>query len=123
MATINTYRNLNQVIHGFEMAIQSEIGFTHYFTAESIYLIEKMCTRLLDILSEYQMVDLEFTDFLLGWFFADQLMGRVKQEHSFMVTLIESHFEFFGKLEIQNWQGQIGLDVKPCSQDGFAWWG
>lgn len=123
MATINTYRNLNQVIHGFEMAIQSEIGFTNHFTAESFYLIEKMCTRLLDILSEYQMVDLEFTDFLLGWFFADQLMGRVNQKHSFMVTLIESHFEFFGKLEIQNWQGQIGLDVKPCSQDGLAWWG
>lgn len=120
MATINTYRNLHQVIHGFEMAIQSEIGFTNYFNLPSMYLIEMMCTRLLDVLAEYQFEDLEFSDFLLGWYFADRLLGRITDNHSFMNTLIEAHFEYFGQLKVDNWQGEIALDVIPCSHDGLS---
>jgi hypothetical protein len=121
MATINSYRNLNQVTHGFEMAIQSEIGFTNHFNGPSLYLIEMMCTRLLDILAEYQFEDLEFSDFLLGWYFADKLTGRISGAHSFMNTLIESHFEYFGKLNIDHWQGEIALDVIPCPHDGLSY--
>lgn len=111
MATINEFRSLAHVVHGFEIAVRSEIGFCNHFNQQSEHLIEMMCSRFLDILAEYQMVDFEFTDFLLGWLFADKLMGRVNPNHSFMNTLIEAHFEKFGKVTFDSYQGEISLSV------------